>query len=93
METVEKRDKEVAGQRIYYSLIFEDNEYSISVESENGEREFVSRVLGDKKEAQELLQVLCHNEVTPVSVRDVITDYIDERDFISWHLRWGKDGK
>lgn len=82
-----KYDTLVGGQRIYYSLIPDGRGYTIQVRNTEGEQETVRNVVEDKKEAQELLRLLCEKGVTPTTVRDIITDYIDDRDFISWHLR------
>lgn len=74
------------NQTFTYMLV-EGKWYGIRISSFTGESESVENIFTSKKEAQEVLKLLCEGLVTPITLRDVLTDYIDERDFISWHLR------
>ena len=77
---------EVLGERVTYELLIsayrgETTEYGIRV-SGLGDTSEHRCVFTDKKEAQKFLELLCRGKVTPITVTDILTDYLDERDFI-----------
>ena len=75
----------VLGETLSYELLETESEdgkeYGIRI-SGMGDTAEHKRVFTDKKEAQKFLRLLCRCTVTPVTLSDVLTDYLDERDFI-----------
>ena len=85
----------VMGESVTYELIEEITDerktYGVQI-SGMGESACVFDVFSDKKEAEEFAKRLCFFEVTPITLADVLTDYVDERDFICRYERSDTDG-
>lgn len=68
-------------RQMTYYLLAEENlegaeQYGVRVESETGDRAEVRKVTISSRSILELMGLLMRNTVTPVSLRDVIEDWL-----------------
>ena len=68
-------------RQVTYYLLAEENlegteQYGVRVESETGDRAEVRKVTISSRSILELMGLLMRNTVTPVSLRDVIEDWL-----------------
>ena len=54
--------------------------FGVRVETSRGEAASVADVSGDREEAEALIDRLCAGTVTPVTLRDVVSDWLYERE-------------
>lgn len=86
---IEYRSRVISGIELTYSLTrgeFDDeagkrSAYGASIESSLGDRQEVVDITCDLGEASELFEKLIWNTVTPVTLRDIVEDWIILKEF------------
>lgn len=80
MRVVCVNQQQVAGRQLCYYLLAEKQKererYGIKIEAEDGEAESVPDVTVSAEGIRRLLDILVRNTVTPVTLRDIIEDWL-----------------